>query len=101
MNKSPWIVSGLALVFVWPVAGMMTAFAYDAPTVPTYFAVVRGILGLTLLAIPVVWLGALVLSILEARGKNREWRLKRFAMAPYLAAGVHVAAWIAAIAGTD
>src|SRR3954465_5954953 len=101
MKKSAWIVSGLGLVIVWPLAGMMTAFAYDAPTVPRYFAFVRVLLAVTLYIIPLIWILAFILSIVEARRKMRDVLLKRYAMAPYFAAGAHLLVWVAAFAGMD
>ena len=77
----------------------MTAFSYDAPTVPFYFEIIRGMLAITLQAIPVVWIVALVLSIIEVRRKKREKLLNRYAMSPYVAAGAHLLVWIAAFIG--
>jgi hypothetical protein len=101
MKIAPWIVSGLGLVIIWPFAGMMTAFSYDAPTVPLYFEIIRRLLGLTLFAIPLVWIVALVLFIIEARRKKRPEVLARFAWSPYIAAGAHLLVWLAAFAAME
>lgn len=96
-----WIISGLGLVIAWPFAGMMTAFSYDAPTVPLYFEVIRWLLGFTLFSIPLVWIVALVLSIIEARKKKRPEVLVRFAWSPYIAAGAHLLVWVAVLAAME
>ncbi len=101
MKKTPWIVSGLGLFFAWPFIGLMTAFAYDEPTVPAYFEIIRILLMVTLVLIPVVWIVALVLAIIETRKRNREKWLKYYALAPYWAAGAHLLVWIAAFAKMD
>jgi hypothetical protein len=96
MNTRPWIISGLALIFVWPFAGILTAFAYDAPTVPTFVHVFRTLLYVTLWSIPVIWTVALILSILEGRKQRRAKLLKRYAIVPYIAACAHLLVWIGA-----
>ena len=101
MKLIAWIASGVALVLIWPFAALMTGFAYDAPTVPTYFEIIRLLLALTLLATPLVWVVALVLSIVEIRRSKRESLLMRYALAPYWAGGAHLIVWIGAFAVMD
>jgi hypothetical protein len=99
MKTSQWILGGVAIFLILPVAGMMTGFAFDDPTVPTYFAIVRVLLAITLSAIPAVWLIALILSIVEAKNKKRENILKRYASAPNYAWGAHLLVWLLVILG--
>jgi drug/metabolite transporter (DMT)-like permease len=98
-NKVKWIISGTLMAVLWPIAAVMTILAHDDPSVPPYFAMVRGILAVTLDAIPWVWVAALVASIVEARTRKRAQWMARYAAAPWWVAGVHVFAWIAALAG--
>jgi uncharacterized membrane protein len=100
-NKVKWIISGLAMVVLLPIATMMTIFMHDDPSVTPYFAMIRGLLMVTLQALPVFWVAALVASIVEARNRKRAEWMARYAAAPYWVAGAHVLAWLAAFAGME
>lgn len=93
-----WIISGLSLFAIWPFAAMMTAFAFDNPNVPFYEEVIRALLVVTLLAFPIVWFVALILSAVEARGKRREKLLMRYAAAPCWVGITHLLIWVGVFA---
>ncbi len=93
-----WLMSGASLVTIWPIAAMMTTFAFDNPNVPFYEEIIRAILGVTLLAFPMVWFVALILSIVEARGKRREKLLRRYAAAPCWVGIAHLLIWVGVFA---
>jgi hypothetical protein len=93
-----WLMSGVSLVTIWPFAAMMTTFAFDNPNVPFYEEIIRAILGVTLLAFPIVWFVALILSIVEARGQRREKLLRRYAAAPCWVGIAHLLIWVGVFA---
>jgi hypothetical protein len=96
-----WLMSGASLVTIWPIAAMMTGFASDDPNVPFFIDIIRTLLSVTLLAFPIVWFIALILTIFEFRGKRREKLLKRYAAAPYWVGIAHLLTWVGLVAGVS
>ena len=93
-----WVMSSASLLTIWPFAAMMTGFASDDPNVPFFIDVLRELLALTLLAFPIVWLIALVLTIFEFQGKRSEKLLRRYAAAPCWVGLAHLLIWVGLIA---
>jgi hypothetical protein len=96
-----WVMSSASLFTIWPFAAMVTGFASDDPNVPFVIDIIRTLLGVTLLAFPIVWFVCLILSILEVRGKRREKLLRRFAAAPCWVGIAHLLIWVGLFAGVS
>lgn len=127
MRIVAYIVSGIGLVLAWPFALMMTGFAHDQEQVSAGVGFARSAIVLTLFAVPLVWVISLVTALFihyrmkvpvrpaagdtdadlvreatvrRATRARKEQLLNRCAAAPYVVAGLHLAAWgLLAIAG--
>jgi hypothetical protein len=120
MRILAYIVSGIGLAAAWPFALMMTGFAHDQEQVAAGVGFARSAMVVTLFAIPLVWVISLVAAMFvhyrmkvptrppagdtdadlvketnlrRATRARKEQLLNRCAAAPYVAAGLHLAAW--------
>jgi hypothetical protein len=121
MRVLPYVASGVGFVVFLPFATMMVAFAHDSPNASPREEILRAALVLTLVAIPLVWVGSLISSLIIARRKvdiddlegtdivevftvrkaeqRKKDRLLKFcALSPYFAAALHLSVWIIAFA---
>lgn len=113
-----YVVSAIGLFVIWPFSAVMTGFAHDQEQVPVILGIVRSGLWFTLLAIPFVWIGSLILSLFivrrkidpgqsgdgdaqiihmvvahKARRERKDRLLNACAISPYIAAALHLSLW--------
>jgi membrane protein DedA with SNARE-associated domain len=87
--KAAFIISGVLGIVVWPFVMLAGVTLMDAPEVPIAVEVLRQIAAYSAILTPAVWMGALVLAVIEAKKKKRPNVLRAYAAAPYAAAGLH------------
>ena len=120
MRILAFIISGIGIVVVWPVAAVMTGFAHDQEQVPAALGLARNAMIVTLFAVPLIWVAGSVAALIihfgmkvpsrpavgdtdadlvreamvrKARRARKHQLLNRCAAAPFVAAGLHVATW--------
>jgi uncharacterized membrane protein YhiD involved in acid resistance len=122
MRIMAYVVSGIGLVIVWPIAAIMAGIGYYPPDVSAGVAFLRSAMAVTLFAIPLVWVISLVSSVIvhyrkgaasqpvpanvgnnadllrevaarKVAREKKEKLLNRLAAAPYIAAACHLATW--------
>lgn len=88
-------MGGIVLALVVPFAGLMSIFAHDDPSVSAPVGVLRSILLITIELVPIIWLVALILFIVEVKHRRRKVWLEWYEFAPFAVLGVHILAWAA------
>ena len=87
MKILPWVLSGIALGCICPVLVVLEARAFGGAHIGkgTYDVIWH-----SFLLVPLVWLVALILSIVEAKRKKRPKRMRLHYSLPFAALGLHI-----------
>jgi cytochrome c biogenesis protein CcdA len=87
MKIFSWALSGIALGCICPVLVVLEAMALGGAHLSkgTY-----DLIWYSFLLVPIVWLVALILSIVEAKRKNRPKRMRLYYSPPFATRGLHI-----------